>query len=320
MLKYILKRCIQFLPVLFIISVIIFILITVMPGDPFSYMVDPNIPREIRERQLKTMGFDAPIHIRYINWLKKAIQFDFGYSIRYREPVTDVVIRRAKNTFILAGLSLVFSFAAAVPLGIISATKKYSLTDYIATVIALIGLSIPSFFLGLLLIKYVAYDLSLFPMSGLSDPRFIGSGFFYFIHRIHHLVLPVFVLSLLQIAHFVRYTRSSMLEVINENYVITARAKGLTENTVIYKHALKNAIISIVTVFMISVGYLLSGAVLTETVFVYPGMGRLLFEAVENRDYPLLMGITIVSSLLVIISNLLADIFYAILNPKIRFD
>jgi peptide/nickel transport system permease protein len=320
MKKYLIRRILLMIPVLIGVSIIIFTLIHMAPGDPYSSMINPNVAEEDKVAMLKQVGYYDPLPVQYVKWIGSAIKGDLGFSIRYEEPVVDVMQRRIGNTLLLSLLSLVIGTLIAVPLGVISATKQYSKFDYIATVFAFIGLSIPAFFFALLLIKFLAFDLKLFPISGMQD---IGAGYTGLRAALdigYHMVLPVLVLSLLHTAALMRYTRSSMLEVIKQDYIRTARAKGVKEQTVIYKHALRNALIPVITVLSSSLGHLLSGAILTETVFAWPGMGTLVYQSILNRDYPLVISSTMVLAICVLLGNLFADIMYAVVDPRIKYN
>ena len=228
--------------------------------------------------------------------------------------------RRLQNTLLLSIPALILSTIISIPLGVFSATRQYSWGDYFLTILALIGISIPAFFLALLMIKYLAFDMKLFPMQGMETIAARLTGLSWFFDRLHHIALPLSVLTLIQVAGRMRYTRASMLEIINQDYIRTARAKGLSERSVIYKHALRNALIPVITVLSISLGTLLSGAILTENVFMWPGMGTLVYQAISNRDYPLVMAGTMVLALSMLAANLFADIAYAFADPRIRYD
>jgi len=320
MKKYLIRRMLLMLPVLIGVSIIIFSLINLAPGDPYSTMIDPNTTEEDLHIMLDKIGYYDPLPVKYVKWLGRAITGDLGYSIRYQEPVVDVIGRRIGNTLLLSGLSLVISVSIAVLLGVISATRQYSVFDYFATIFAFIGMSLPAFFFALLMIKFFAFDLKLFPISGMQNIGAGYTGFRQLIDILHHMALPVIVLSLLQMASFMRYSRSSMLEVIKQDYIRTARAKGVKEKAVIFKHALRNALIPIITLLSSSLGNLLSGAILTETVFAWPGMGTLVYQSILNRDYPLVIASAMLLSLCVLAANLLADILYAAADPRIKFD
>lgn len=318
MWHYIARRMLLMIPVLLGISVVIFALINVAPGDPYTSMIDPNITAEDKQVMLEAIGYYDPLPVKYIKWLSRAVKGDLGFSLRYKEPVTQIISRNLQNTLLLSMSALLFSVLLGVPIGVLSATRKYSLFDNILTVFSFIGLSIPAFFFGMLMIKFLAFDLNLFPISGMTTIGQDLTGIRKALDLLHHMALPVTVLGMVNMASLMRYTRSSMLEVITQDYIRTARAKGLKERTVIYKHALKNALIPVVTVICISIGYLLSGALLTETVFSWPGMGTLVYQAILNRDYSLVTASTMVIAVFILLSNLLADIIYAFLDPRIK--
>jgi peptide/nickel transport system permease protein len=306
------------IPVLLGISVVIFALINVAPGDPYTSMIDPNITAEDKRVMLESIGYYDPLPVKYVKWLSRAVKGDLGFSLRYKEPVTKIISRNLQNTLLLSMSALLFSVLLGVPIGVLLATRKYSLFDNILTVFSFIGLSIPAFFFGMLMIKFLAFDLNLFPISGMTTIGQDFTGMRKALDLLHHMALPVTVLGMVNMASLMRYTRSAMLEVITQDYIRTARAKGLKERTVIYKHALKNALIPVVTVICISIGYLLSGALLTETVFSWPGMGTLVYQAILNRDYSLVTASTMVIAVFILLSNLLADIIYAFLDPRIK--
>lgn len=320
MKKYVIRRILLVLPVLLGISIIIFALIHVMPGNPFSHLIDPSMTIEGKHNMLESVGYFDPLPVQYWNWVTGAVRGDLGRSIRFKEPVFDVIWLRIGNTFTLSLSAMIFSTLLAIPLGIISSTKQYSIFDYLATIAAFIGLSIPVFFFGLMLIKFIAFDLGLFPIAGMQTVASGFTGFSLFIDRLRHLVLPTIVLGLASTASLMRYTRSSMLECVKQDYIRTARAKGLSERVVIYKHALRNALIPVVTILSLQIPRLISGALLTETIFVWPGAAQLAYMAILNKDYPLIMGTVTIMSIVVMLSNLFADLLYAVLDPRIRYQ
>jgi len=318
MLNYTFKRLLQSLIVLLGVTVVIFTLIHMAPGDPLIQSMDPSVSSEVREEMLTKMGYYDPVYIQYGKWLGRAATGDLGFSIKFKKPVADVIMEYLPNTILLGVASLILSIAIAIPAGIVSATKKNSILDYIVTIFSFIGLSIPAFFFGLLLIKWFAYDIEIFPVSGMMT---IGENFYgtdKYIDILRHLILPAVVLALLQTATLMRYTRSSMLEVIDQDYIRTARAKGVKEKFVICRHAFRNALISIITIITMQIPFLFSGAVLTETIFVWPGIGRINYNAIIGRDYPLIMGIMLLLAIIILASNFLADILYAVADPRIR--
>lgn len=320
MVKYIIKRLLTAVVVLLGISIIIFALIHLQPGNPYSTMIDPTVPPEVVKEMLDKIGYNDPIHIKYFKWISRAIKGDLGYSIYYGKPVLDIIGSRMSNTVILATFSLCLSIILGIGIGIISAIKKNTLFDKIFTTISFVGVSIPAFFFGLILIKIFAFDLKLLPVSGMKTLGSDYTGIKAMFDGFKHIILPGIVLSFLQSTAFMRYTRSSMIDVLDKAYITTARSKGLSLNKAIFRHGLKNALIPIVTIICLQIPFLFSGALLTETVFVWPGIGRLSYEAVLNRDYSLIMGILMILSIIILISNLIADILYAIIDPRIRYD
>ncbi len=316
MRQYIIRRFIQIIPIVIGITIVTFFLIKMCPGNPLKVMLfNPDIKPEERARLERLYGFDDPIYVQYFRWLARLLKGDLGWSLYTSRPVTKHILERIGPTAILAGSTLFLSFLIAIPFGILSATKQYSLLDYSSTVIIFFGMSLPIFFLGLVVIYIFAVRFGILPTSGMKT---LGIPFSIW-DRIKHLILPVSVLTFYQIAPVVRYARSSMLEVIREDYVRTARSKGLSETDVIYKHALRNALIPIVTLFGLSIPFIFNGAFITETIFAWPGMGRLAVGAVFQRDYPILMGTTLVTAILVLLGNLIADILYAVVDPRIRY-
>lgn len=320
LLKYVIKRILQTIPILFGISIIVFALINLQPGDPYANMLDPSVTPEIRQKMLQDIGYYDPLPVKYTKWVVRAAKGDFGYSIAYKDPVLKVIKSRLGNTFLLSLTSLILSTLIAIPIGVLTATKQRTLIDYIATIVAFIGLSIPSFFFGMLLIKLFSVNLKLLPISGMISVGKQLGGLDYVLDVAKHMILPAIVLALINTASLMRYTRSSMLEIIRQDYIRTARAKGVANKIVIFKHALKNALTPIITIISIQIPSLFSGALLTETIFVWPGVGRLNYEAVLNRDYPLIMGIVMILAVVTLSANLIADILYAVVDPRIRYD
>ena len=319
MTKYIFKRILIAIGVLFGVSLIIFSLVHMQPGNPYTSMIDPTVPPEVIKEMLTKIGYYDPIHIKYIKWISRALRGDLGYSIQYGQPVLQVINSRIWNTVLLSSFALIISTILGIIIGIISAIKKNTLFDYVTTVFSFIGISIPAFFFGLLLIKIFAFDFPIFPVSGMKTLGEDYTGIKNALDVLKHMILPGLVLALLQSAAFVRYTRSSMLEVLDKDYIRTAKAKGLTKKKSILKHGVKNALIPLVTIICMQIPFIFSGALLTETIFVWPGIGRLNYDAVLNRDYPLIMGILMILSIIILLSNLLADILYAVIDPRIKY-
>lgn len=318
-MRYVLKRILQTLPILLGISILVFLLINLQPGDPYSYMMDPHLTPEMRQEMLRKLGYYDPLPIQYLRWVIRALKGDLGYSVVYKAPVVEVIASRFPNTVCLSVASLTLSTLIAIPIGVVTAVRKKHWIDYIATVFAFIGLSIPAFFFGMLLIKWFAVDLKLLPISGMVTPGASLQGWDAFWDVVRHMVMPTLVLALINTASLMRYTRSRMIEVIQMDFVRTARAKGVKRSQVILRHVLRNGLIPIITIISLQLPQLFSGALLTETVFIWPGIGRLNYEAVMNRDYPLIMGIVMIIALITLAANLIADLLYAWVDPRIKY-
>ncbi|NOZ27077.1 MAG: ABC transporter permease [Chloroflexi bacterium] len=315
MAKYILQRLLVSIPVLFGVTVIAYFIMTLAPGDAVDMLVNPGLSAEDIALKKKALGLDQPAPVQYIKWLKEVAHGNLGYSFTNRQPVTRRIGERIKPTLTLAFSALFLSYLIAIPIGVLSAVRQYSLLDYAATIFSFLGVSIPSFFFGLLMIYIFALKLDLLPTGGtqtIGAPPTWGD-------RLAHLVLPMIVLSLQNTGVVMRYTRSSMLDVIHQDYVRTARAKGLHGRVVIFRHALRNALIPVITLAGLQFPFLLGGAIITEQIFNWPGMGRLAVEAINQRDYPTIMGLNLLAAVMVIIGNLLADVFYGIVDPRIRY-
>ncbi|MDF2881638.1 MAG: appB [Clostridiaceae bacterium] len=321
MLRYIVKRVLQMIPILLGVSLIIFLIFSLAPGDIVDSMSAETHLTAQRAAQLRHLyHLDQPRLVRYFYWLKDALRGNFGDSLQYRQPVSHVIGSYIWNSFYLALASFIATIIIALPLGIISATKQYSAFDSICTVIALIGISLPAFFMGLLLLKWFAIDLGIFPVSGMTTSGSNLTGIQKIPDVLYHMFLPFVVLTFENVASLMRYVRTSMLEVVRQDYIRTARAKGLKEKVVIYKHALRNGLIPVITIIGMWLPALFSGAIITEQIFGWPGIGRITLEAANNRDYPLLMGFNMLVALLTLLGNLLADITYAAVDPRIRVD
>ncbi len=320
MRQYVIKRILQAIPVLLGISVVTFLIIHSAPGDPFSSLINPKMRGEDLARMRRAWGLDQPLYMQYFKWLGQILRGNLGFSISWSLPVAEMLKTRLPPTFFMSLTSLLIGTSIAIPLGVISATKQYSLLDYILTVLAFAGLSIPAFFSALILVKVFALGLRWFPTQGLVTPAADFAFPWNYGDAVKHLLLPTITLSLLSIAQMMRYTRSSMLEVIQQDYIKTARSKGLTERVVVYKHALRNALIPVLTILGLSLPNLFSGAILTETVYSLPGMGLLGFSAVLERDYPVLMATTMLFAAMVVLGNFMADLAYAWADPRIRYD
>lgn len=317
MQKYIIRRLLQGIPVILVVTFLIFVIINAAPGDPLARLENPNISKEDLARRYEKMGLNDPLLVRYGKWLGDFVRGDFGYSMdSSRRPVNEMIGERLMPTLYLSVGAMALSLLIAIPIGILSATKQYSIFDYVITVLAFLGVSMPVFYLGLILLFLFSAKIPLFPSGGFSDP--LGNNTFW--TYLHHAALPIFTLALARIASLTRYMRSSMLEVVREDYIRTARSKGLSDKVVIYKHALRNAAIPMITILGLSMPVLFGGAVITERIFSWPGMGRLAVDAAFKRNYTVMMATNVIMAILVFAGNLLADISYAFVDPRIRYD
>lgn len=306
------------IPVILGVAVLLYAINLLAPGDSMSTLVNPKMSLEAKAEMKHRLHLDEPGIVQFGYWAKGIIKGDLGQSSYYNKPVTKVIGEYMWNSFYLALASFILSIIISIPIGVISATKQYSGFDYFFTVFALFGMSMPAFFFGLLLMKWFAVDLRIFPVSGMTTPGADYTGLKGFMDVMWHMGLPLIVLTLSSVASFMRYTRSSMLEVIRQDYIKTARAKGLKEKVVIYRHALRNALIPVITIFGTQLAFLFSGAIITEQIFGWPGIGPISMSAVTNRDYNLLMGINMLLAVLTLIGNLIADVSYAVVDPRIR--
>lgn len=318
MRQYITRRLLQMIPVLIGVSVLIFFIVKLAPGDALTGKMDPRITPERKQELRHQMGLDLPVHKQYFRWAGGVLSGDFGESTNFKQPVGKVMNTYIWNSFYLSIFSLILSVLISIPIGVISATKQYSKFDGFFTIFALVGISMPSFFFGMLLIKIFSVDLQILPVSGMTTAGSTAAGIAYGLDVARHMLLPLIVLTLGSVAGLMRYTRSSMLEVIRQDYIRTARAKGLKEKVVIYKHALRNGMIPVITLLGFWLPALFSGAFITESIFIWPGIGPIAINAVSGRDYPLLMGINILFAVLTLIGNLIADVTYAVVDPRIR--
>jgi len=310
-------------PLLFGITVISFIIIHLAPGRPTALQqsLNPKISFEARERLDKLYGLDKPLHEQYINWLNKLARFDFGRSFSDDRPVLDKILERIPVTLTINFLSLLFILIVAIPLGLESAVRQNKAFDKLTTIFVFIGFAMPTFWLALLLMNLFGIQWGWLPISGLKSIDFeYLNPLQKIIDLARHLILPVFVSSLGGLAGISRYVRSNMIDALNQPYIYTARAKGVPENKIIYKHALRNAILPVVTILGFSIPGLLGGSVIFESIFAIPGIGRLFYDAVMMRDYSLIMAEVILGAVLTMLGNLIADISYAYVDPRIRYQ
>ncbi len=314
MWTYIFRRLLAFVPTVFISVTLIFVFTRLLPGNPVWALIgDQSVSAEKIDEVVRQMGYDRPILVQYLEWLPKVFVGDFGYSVFYKEAVFDVIVGRFPVTFNLAILSLIVTIIVAVPIGILSATRQNSWIDNFSMATTTIWISLPSFWLGFLFIIFFSVVLRWFPSSGYREMSF---GFDAWLSR---LVLPVLSLSLAHIALLVRMTRSSMLDVLGNEYIVTARAKGLSEHKVVYKHALRNAFVSIITVIGLIFALNLGGSIIIENVYALPGLGQLVATAALRRDYAIIEGSMLYFILVALLVNLAIDISYTLINPRIRY-
>lgn len=321
MLTYIIKRTLLMVPILLGITVLSFGIMRLAPGGPAEAQMDfsSKASAEARERLRKLYGADQPFHKQYATWLKKFVTLDFGEAFADGRKVKDKILERLPITLTINILSLGLVLLIAIPIGIMSATRQYSLLDRFTTIFVFIGFSTPSFWLALLLIYTLGVQWGVLPISGIQSLDVTGLTIWgWLIDRAQHLILPVFVLAFGGLAGYSRYMRNNMLEVMRQDYIRTARAKGLPESKVIYKHALRNALMPIITILGLSLPGIIGGSLITETVFSIPGMGLLMYQAVLSRDYNLVMGILVPVAFLTLLGNFFADVAYAFTDPRVR--
>ena len=316
MFRYILKRLLYAIPVFLGITFVIYTLINLAPGGPLSVLAASGEMSLSDLEALKiSMGLDKPIVIRYFIWLGDLLHGDFGISYRTSQEVSLMISQRIMPSLMLTGTGILAAMLVGVPLGIISAYKPNSVWDHISTFISFIGASVPNFFLSLLLIYVLAVKLKWFPTSGMQSSGMSGN----LLDLLHHLALPAFVCGIQPIGNYIKQTRSSVLEVLNEEYIKTASSKGLTNVVIVLKHAFRNELIPIVTTISLSIPFLIGGAVVTEQIFAWPGIGSLMITAITSRDYPVIMGVAVLICGVVLVANLILDLIYAALDPRIKF-
>lgn len=306
MLKYLIRRLILMIPVVIGMTIIVFLILHLAPGDPVDLIVGPNVTPEVYESIRRKLGLDQPLIIQYLRFMKSVVKGDLGVSILQERPVIELILERLPVTLQIGFAGFLITFVIAIPTGVLAAVNRNTIIDYSCMTGAMLGISLPTFWFGLLLMYFFAYKMRLFPISGYGSLK--------------HLILPAFALGLTNAAITARMVRSSMLEVLKQDYIRTARSKGLAERVVIYQHALKNAMIPIITLMGLRLGWIIGGSVMLEIVFSIPGLGRLMVESILSRDYPVVQGSMIVLTSSIILANILADILYAVVDPRIRYN
>ncbi len=316
--RYIIRRLVIAVPTILVISFIVFAILVLAPGDPLSsFGADPRVPPEVRENIRNSLGLNDPFPLRYAKWLISLLRGDLGYSFMSHEPVTSLILQRLPITLAVVGVAYLISVIMAIPIGMISAVRRYSIFDHVATTVAFMGFSVPTFFTGTLLIIIFSVELHWFPFiydSTLQVRDLASLG-----QQVKQSIMPIAVLALFQTATLARYMRSEMLEHLPLDYVRTARAKGLAERIVVLRHVLRNSLIPIVTLVALGVPAVFAGAVITEQIFRVPGLGELLIRSITQTDTPVVAGLVFVFGVLVVLFNLVADVLYAVLDPRIRY-
>lgn len=316
MVSYIIRRTLMAIPLLLGITILSFAIIKAAPGGPVSMFMDPTMKPSDREKFEEKYGLNDPIHVQYFKWLGNMAKGDFGNSLIKRGiPVSELITNRLPNTLLLMLVSTILATLIAIPFGIYSAMRPYTKLDYTVTVGSFLGVATPSFWLGLILIMFLSVNLGWFPTGGVAT---LNTPFSLW-DRIHHLILPAFVLATADMAALTRYTRSSMLDVLKQDYIRTAMSKGFNEKKVVLKHGLRNGMIPIITLFGLMLPSFIGGAAITEKIFAWPGIGSLFIDSAFQRDYPVIMALTVISAIFVVLGNLLADILYALFDPRIEY-
>lgn len=327
MTAYIFRRLLWMFPILLGVSVLTFAMLKNVPGDPILRQLAAasrggggTLTQEDRERLREQYGLNDPLPIQYWNWLKEVLQGNLGYSYERNVPVREMILERLPNTMKLAGVSLVLTLLIALPLGILSAVKQNTWVDYSLTLFSFIGISVPSFWLALMILYYFGVELRWLPTRGMESLIVEPGRWNHLRDSLEHYILPVSAVTLIGLSGYVRFQRAAMLEVIGQDYIRTARAKGVPERTVILKHAWRNALLPIITLLGYIFVILVEGSIVVETVFSWPGMGLMAVDSLNNKDYPVVMGVVLLSSLMIVLGSLLSDILYAVVDPRVRFD
>jgi len=316
--RYILRRLLIAIPTIIVISFVVYAILALAPTDPLSaFGADPRVPPEVRENIRHSLGLDDPWPIRYVKWVSSLAQGDFGVSFMSHSSVMDLIKQRLPNTLAVVGVAYLIGVMLAVPIGMLSAVRRYSVFDHVATTFAFIGFSVPTFFTGILLIIIFAIDLRWFPF--IYDSTLVIDDVGSFLQQVKQSIMPITVLALLDTATIARYTRAEMLEHLPLDYVRTARSKGLKEQAVVLRHVLRNSLIPVVTLVALGVPAVFGGAIVTEQIFRVPGIGELLVTAIGNGDTPVVTAILLIFAVLVVLFNLIADVLYAVLDPRIKY-
>lgn len=316
MRKYLMKQFLVGILVLFFITFLSYMIINSAPGDPATLYVGADATNEQIQQVRESLGLDKGLLVRYVYWLKELVKGNLGNSFATRQPVTDILAERIGPTLVLMGSALLVAYLVAIPLGVYSAVKQNSWVDYLITGTSILGVSIPTFFLGLFMIYIFAIQLEWLPTGGMQALGSAGG----FVERVRHLILPVSVIASTISANMIRYVRSSMIDIFGENYLRTAKAKGLKPTQIIFRHGIRNAFVPIITIVASDIPKLIGGAIVTEQIFQWPGLGALTISSIQSRDYNVLMAITLISAIAVLAANMLMDVLYAVADPRIRYS
>lgn len=325
MAAFVVRRLLWLGPILFGVSVLTFVMLKNVPGDPVSQQLGGGrgggmVTQADRDRLAAQYGLDRPLHWQYLDWIGDVARGNLGYSYESNRPVMELIAERLPNTLKLAGISFVVTILIALPLGIVSAVRQNSPTDHGLTLVSFVGISMPSFWLALMILYFFGVQLGWLPTRGMRSIM-VEPGFWPGLRdAAQHYVLPVFAVTLIGLSGYVRFQRAAMIEVLGQDFVRTARAKGVPERVVILKHAWRNALIPIVTLLGYVLVTLVEGSIVVETVFTWPGMGLLAVDALSNKDYPIVMGVVLLSSAMIALGTLLSDILYAVVDPRVRYD
>ena len=321
MRRYVIRRLLQAVLILFLLSIGLFALIHAIPGGPERVFLSPHQTKAARDAIIHNLGLDQPLYLQYLHWLGGVLHGDLGTSFTDNQSVSSDILSRLPATLELFAAALSFALVVSIIFGVVAAIRQYSITDYTLTILSYLGISLPVFWFALILQEIFGVQLRLLPVFGRSSPITTGFSFFDTIADYAvHLILPTIVLSILFIAGWSRYLRSSMLDTVKQDYVRTARSKGLSSRAIFFRHALRNALIPFITVVAIDFGGIASGAVITETIFAWPGIGYLFYDALNDRDYPILIAMLLFAAASVIIFNLIADVLYGVVDPRIRYS
>jgi len=325
MTAYVIRRLLWIGPILFGVSVLTFVMLKNVPGDPVSQALAGGrggsmVTQSDRQRLAEQYGLNRPLHLQYLDWIGGVARGNLGYSYESNRPVLELILERLPNTLKLAGISFLCTIVIALPLGIVSAVRQNTAVDHGLTLLSFVGISIPSFWLALMILYFFGVELGWLPTRGMRSIM-VEPGFWNGLRdSAEHYVLPVFAVTLIGLSGYVRFQRAAMIEVLGQEFIRTARAKGVPERVVILKHAWRNALLPIVTLLGYVLVTLVEGSIVVETVFTWPGMGLLAVDALSNKDYPIVMGVVVLSSAMIVLGTLLSDILYAVVDPRVRFD